>query len=47
VRSTPSGRELVVSEPTVKTHVSHVLRKLRATNRAEAVSRFHRLTRQG
>lgn len=41
------ARELVVSEQTVKTHVSHVLRKLRATNRAEAVSRFHRLTRQG
>jgi LuxR family transcriptional regulator, regulator of acetate metabolism len=37
------ARELVVSEQTVKTHVSHVLRKLRATNRAEAVSRYHRL----
>lgn len=39
------ARGLVVSEQTAKTHVSHVLRKLRATNRAEAVSRFHALTR--
>ena len=39
------ARELVVSEQTAKTHVSHILRKLRATNRAEAVSRFHALTK--
>lgn len=38
------ARQLVVSEQTAKTHVSHVLRKLRATNRAEAVSRYHALT---
>ncbi len=35
------ARELVVSDQTAKTHVSHVLRKLHATNRAEAVSRYH------
>lgn len=39
------ARELVVSEQTAKTHVSHILRKLRATNRAEAVSRYHALTK--
>ncbi|WP_205697242.1 LuxR C-terminal-related transcriptional regulator [Conexibacter sp. SYSU D00693] len=39
------ARELVVSDQTVKTHVSHVLRKLRAINRADAVSRYHRLAR--
>jgi DNA-binding CsgD family transcriptional regulator len=41
------ARRLVVSEQTVKTHVSHVLRKLRAANRAEAVSRYLRLARGG
>ncbi len=40
------ARQLVVSEQTAKTHVSHVLRKLRATNRAEAVSRYHAITRR-
>ena len=34
---------LVISESTVKSHVKHVMRKLRASNRAEAVSRYHRL----
>ena len=37
---------LVVSEGTVKSHVKHILRKLRAANRAEAVSRFVRLQQQ-
>lgn len=40
------ARQLVVSDQTAKTHVSHVLRKLRATNRAEAVSRYHAITRR-
>ncbi len=34
---------LVISEGTVKSHVKHILRKLRAANRAEAVSRYLRL----
>lgn len=34
---------LVISESTVKSHVKHVLRKLRASNRAEAVSRYHKI----
>jgi DNA-binding CsgD family transcriptional regulator len=37
---------LVVSEGTVKSHVKHILRKLRAHNRAEAVSRFIKLSQQ-
>jgi DNA-binding CsgD family transcriptional regulator len=36
--------ELVISEGTVKSHVKHILRKLRASNRAEAVSRYLRLS---
>jgi DNA-binding CsgD family transcriptional regulator len=28
----------------VKSHVKHILRKLRASNRAEAVSRYLRIT---
>ncbi|WP_372788630.1 LuxR C-terminal-related transcriptional regulator [Paraconexibacter sp.] len=40
------ARKLVVSEGTVKSHVKHILRKLRASNRAEAVSRYVRLTQQ-
>lgn len=38
------ARLLVVSEGTVKSHVKHILRKLRVRNRAEAVSRFALLT---
>ena len=34
--------DLVISEGTVKSHVKHILRKLRAANRAEAVSRYLR-----
>ncbi len=34
------ARRLIISEGTVKTHVKHILRKLGAGNRAEAVSRF-------
>ncbi|MGQ0623842.1 MAG: LuxR C-terminal-related transcriptional regulator [Sporichthyaceae bacterium] len=34
------ARRLVISEGTVKTHVKHILRKLGAANRAEAVSRW-------
>jgi len=32
--------QLVVSESTVKTHVRHILRELRAVNRAQAISRY-------
>lgn len=35
--------ELVISQATVKFHVANVLRKLHVSNRAEAVSRYHRL----
>jgi DNA-binding NarL/FixJ family response regulator len=31
--------DLYISENTVKTHVRHILEKLEASNRAEAVSR--------
>ncbi|MDP7705182.1 LuxR C-terminal-related transcriptional regulator [Mycobacterium sp. TY815] len=34
---------LFVAEGTVKTHVKHVLRKLGAANRTDAVARYHRL----
>lgn len=37
---------LVISEGTVKSHVGHVLRKMRAANRAEAVSRYLRLSQR-
>jgi DNA-binding NarL/FixJ family response regulator len=35
--------ELVISEGTVKSHVKHILRKMRAANRAQAVSCYMRL----
>ena len=35
------ARRLVISEGTVKSHVKHILRKLGASNRAEAVARWH------
>ena len=38
---------LVISEGTVKSHVKHILRKLRAANRAEAVSRYLRINSLG
>ena len=37
----------MISEGTVKTHVSNLLRKLRATNRARAASTFIRLAQGG
>jgi DNA-binding NarL/FixJ family response regulator len=41
------ANRLVISEGTVKSHVKHILRKLRAANRAEAVSRYLRLASEG
>ena len=38
------GRRAVISEGTVKFHVNNILRKLHAANRAEAASRYLRLT---
>ena len=37
--SSQIAAELFISENTVKTHVRHILEKLEASNRAEAVSR--------
>jgi len=34
---------LFVAEGTVKSHVKHILRKLGAANRTDAVAKFHRL----
>jgi DNA-binding CsgD family transcriptional regulator len=39
--------QLVISERTVKFHIGNILAKLRAGNRAEAVSRYHRLIQLG
>jgi DNA-binding CsgD family transcriptional regulator len=44
--NTAIAEQLFVSEGTVKSHVKHILRKLRAKNRAEAVSRYMRLARR-
>jgi DNA-binding CsgD family transcriptional regulator/GAF domain-containing protein len=44
--NTMVAQQLVVSEGTVKSHVKRILRKLHASNRAEAVARYLRLTRQ-
>jgi DNA-binding CsgD family transcriptional regulator len=41
------GRRLTISESTVKSHVKHILRKLHAANRAEAVSIWLRRERAG
>jgi len=49
--NTGVAQQLVISEGTVKSHVKHILRKLRVSNRAEAVSRYlhivHREKRTG
>jgi DNA-binding NarL/FixJ family response regulator len=40
--------QLVISEGTVKSHVKRILRKLRVSNRAEAVARYlHLVMRNG
>jgi DNA-binding CsgD family transcriptional regulator len=39
------GEALFITEVTVKSHVQHILRKLRASNRAEAVARYLRSRR--
>jgi LuxR family transcriptional regulator, regulator of acetate metabolism len=41
------GEALIISEVTVKSHVQHILRKLRAANRAEASARYIRLRHGG
>jgi ATP/maltotriose-dependent transcriptional regulator MalT len=37
-----ADRAQPVAEGTVKSHVKHILRKMVAANRTEAVARFHR-----
>jgi len=37
------ANELVIAESTVRSHVKHILRKLRAANRAQAVACYVRL----
>jgi DNA-binding NarL/FixJ family response regulator len=41
------ARRLSISEGTVKSHVKHILRKLGAANRAEAVARWHEAQSRG
>ena len=41
------ARRLSISEGTVKSHVKHILRKLSAANRAEAVARWHEARSRG
>jgi DNA-binding CsgD family transcriptional regulator len=41
------ARRLSISEGTVKSHVKHILRKLSAANRAEAVAHWHEARSQG
>jgi DNA-binding CsgD family transcriptional regulator len=40
------AEQLVISEGTVKSHVKHILRKLRVGNRAEAVARYLQLLKR-
>lgn len=40
------AEQLVISEGTVKSHVKHILRKLRVGNRAEAVARYLQMLRR-
>jgi DNA-binding CsgD family transcriptional regulator len=40
------AERLVISEGTVKSHVKHILRKLRVNNRAEAVARYLQMLRR-
>ena len=42
-RNRDVASQLFISEDTVKSHVRRILRKLNATNRAEAVSRYAQL----
>ncbi|MCW3039408.1 MAG: liaR 1, partial [Solirubrobacterales bacterium] len=37
------AEQLVVSEGTIKSHMKHILRKLRVSNRAEATATYLRL----
>jgi len=39
----PARQRFVVTEGTVKAHVTHIYRKPRAANRAEAVHQYMRL----